>query len=112
MVMRQLAAVGETYAQTAIEDASWSLFPPNSSQAGTSRSTAPPAGSTRVASGLHVRSTSHTANDSLANLMAMAETVHEVLPHIPDDLIFQVKFSSMLGNVFLLRNINSISNVF
>ncbi|PIN22400.1 E3 ubiquitin ligase [Handroanthus impetiginosus] len=92
MVMRQLAAVGETYAQTALDDAAWSLFPPNPSQAGTSRSAIPPAGPTRyprAAGGLHVRSTSHTANDNLANIIAMAETVREVLPHIPDDVIFQ-----------------------
>ncbi|KAL7146531.1 hypothetical protein ABFS83_06G047500 [Erythranthe nasuta] len=91
MVMRQIAAVGETYANTAIEDAGWSLFPPNSSsQAGTSRSTVAPSNSTRGgASGLHVRSNSRTANDSLANIIAMAETVREVLPHIPDDVIFQ-----------------------
>ncbi|KAK6155857.1 hypothetical protein DH2020_010105 [Rehmannia glutinosa] len=93
MVMRQLAAVGETYAQTALEDAAWSIFPPNPSQASTSRSAIPPAGSIRYprgAGGLHVRSTSHTANDNLANIIAMAETVREVLPHIPDDLIFQL----------------------
>ncbi|KAI3458294.1 hypothetical protein Pfo_014957 [Paulownia fortunei] len=92
MVMRQLAAVGETYAQTALEDAAWSLFPPNPTQAGTSRSAIPPAGSIRYPrgdGGLHVRSASHIANDNLANIIAMAETVREVLPHIPDDLIFQ-----------------------
>ncbi|KAL0324521.1 UNVERIFIED_CONTAM: E3 ubiquitin protein ligase RIN2 [Sesamum calycinum] len=92
MVMRQLAAVGETYAQTALEDAAWSLFPPNSSQASTSRSAIPPAGPIRYprdAGGLHVRSTSNVPNDNLANMIAMAETVREVLPHIPDDIIFQ-----------------------
>lgn len=92
MVMRQLAAVGETYAQTALEDAAWSLFPPNSSQASTSRSAIPPAGPIRYprdAGGLHVRSTSSVPNDNLANMIAMAETVREVLPHIPDDIIFQ-----------------------
>ncbi|KAL0317636.1 UNVERIFIED_CONTAM: E3 ubiquitin protein ligase RIN2 [Sesamum angustifolium] len=93
MVMRQLAAVGETYAQTALEDAAWSLFPPNSSQASTSRSAIPPAGPIRYprdAGGLHVRSTSNVPNDNLANMIAMAETVREVLPHIPDDIIFQL----------------------
>ncbi|CAA0816275.1 E3 ubiquitin protein ligase RIN2 [Striga hermonthica] len=93
MVVRQLAAVGETYDQTVLEDAAWSLFPPDPSQAGTSRSAATPAASPlhypRGAAGLHVRSTSQTVNGSLANIMAMAETVREVLPHIPDDLIFQ-----------------------
>ncbi|XP_051143166.1 E3 ubiquitin protein ligase RIN2 [Andrographis paniculata] len=92
MVMRQLAAVGETYAQTALEDAAWGLFPPNPSQAGTSRAAMPPHGSMRQArdtGGLHVRSTSHSGNDNIANIIAMAETVREVLPHIPDDIIFQ-----------------------
>ncbi|KAK6132206.1 hypothetical protein DH2020_034064 [Rehmannia glutinosa] len=51
MVMRQLAAVGETYAQTALEDAAWSIFPPNPSQASTSRSAIPPAGSIRYPRG-------------------------------------------------------------
>ncbi|KAL6529523.1 hypothetical protein OROGR_015146 [Orobanche gracilis] len=93
MVMRQLAAVGETYDQTALEESVWRLFPPNSSQAGTSRSPIPPANSIhypRGAGGLHARSTSQTMDSSnLANVIAMAETVREVLPHIPDDLIFQ-----------------------
>ncbi|THG10257.1 hypothetical protein TEA_003659 [Camellia sinensis var. sinensis] len=85
MMMRHLAAVGETYAQTTLEDTAWSLWPMNPSQAGTSNSTLPPAGSV----GLHMRSTSRVANDNIANVLAMAETVREVLPHIPDELIFQ-----------------------
>ncbi|XP_059624852.1 E3 ubiquitin protein ligase RIN2-like [Cornus florida] len=92
MMMRQLAAVGETYAQTAFEDSTWSLWPTNPSQAGTSSSTVPPAGSVRnpaSAGGLHMRTISRAANDSVANMLAMAETVREVLPHIPDELIFQ-----------------------
>ncbi|KAH6771297.1 RPM1 interacting protein 2 [Perilla frutescens var. hirtella] len=91
MLMRQLD-VGETYAQSTLEDAAWNLFPPNSSQVGTSRSAIPPAGSTRYpggAGGLHVRSTSNAANSNLDNIIAMAETVREVLPHIPDEVIFQ-----------------------
>ncbi|KAK4489431.1 hypothetical protein RD792_005240 [Penstemon davidsonii] len=91
MVMRQLAAVGETYAQTGMDDSTWSLYPPNS-EAGTSRSTIPPAGSIQYPSGagsLRLRSTTHAMNDNLANIIAMAETVREVLPHIPEDIIFQ-----------------------
>lgn len=94
MLMRQLD-VGETYAQSTLEDAAWSLFPPNPSQVGTSRSAIPPAGSIRYpggTGGLHVRSTSHAANDNLENIIAMAETVREVLPHVPNDVIFQVQF--------------------
>jgi autocrine motility factor receptor len=96
MMMRQLAAVGETYAQTALEDTSWTLWP--SSQPSTSAS---PAGSPTVryagpAPGLHIRTTTtpppaapRPPNDDIAVLLAMAETVREVLPHIPDELIFQ-----------------------
>lgn len=92
MLMRQLD-VGETYAQSTLEDAAWSLFPPSPSQVGTSRSAAiPPAGATRYPDGLHVRSSSTAANNgNLENIIAMAETVREVLPHIPDEVIFQVQ---------------------
>ncbi|CAL5322997.1 unnamed protein product [Camellia sinensis] len=92
MMMRHLAAVGETYAQTALEDATWSLWPMNPSQAGTSTSPIPPPGSARYpggAGGLHLRTASQSANDDIANILSMAETVQEVLPHIPDELIFQ-----------------------
>ncbi|XP_042053500.1 E3 ubiquitin protein ligase RIN2-like [Salvia splendens] len=91
MLMRQLD-VGETYAQSTLQDAAWSLFPPNPSQTSTSRSAIPPAASTRYpggTSGLHMRSTSNAANTNLENLIAMAEAVREVLPHVPDDVIFQ-----------------------
>ena len=92
MMMRQLAAVGETYAHTALEDAAWSLWPMNPSQAGTSRSPVPP-GPTRYpgsAGGLHMRTPSRASNDNIAGMLAMAETVREVLPHIPDEIIIQV----------------------
>ncbi|XP_019200463.1 PREDICTED: E3 ubiquitin protein ligase RIN2 [Ipomoea nil] len=96
MMMRHLAAVGETYAQTALEDAAWSLLAMHPSQAaGTSSSPTPPANPTRSpenAAGLRLR-TPHAAaaaaNDNIAHIMAMAETVREVLPHIPDEIIFQ-----------------------
>ncbi|KAI3471047.1 hypothetical protein Pfo_027710 [Paulownia fortunei] len=89
MLMRQLA-VGETYAETALEDAAWSLFPPNPAQVGTSRPAIHHTGSVPGgAGGLHVRSTSHSTNDNLENIIEMAETVREVLPHVPDDIIFQ-----------------------
>lgn len=91
MVMRQLASVGETYAQTAFEDTAWSLWPINPSQASASGSTIPSPGRLPGGTGsLHIRTASHSANDNVANLLAMAETVREVLPHIPDDIIFQV----------------------
>uniref|UniRef100_A0A2N9ELL9 RING-type E3 ubiquitin transferase n=1 Tax=Fagus sylvatica TaxID=28930 RepID=A0A2N9ELL9_FAGSY len=92
MVMRHLASVGETYAQTAIEDGAWSLWPMNPSQAATTGPPIPQAPGGRYTAGtggLHMRTASHPANDNLANILAMAETVREVLPHIPDDLILQ-----------------------
>lgn len=87
MLMRQLD-VGETYAQSTLEDAAWSLFSPNPSQVGTSTSAIPryPGGT----GGSHVRSMSQAASSNLENIIAMAETVREVLPHIPDNVIFQV----------------------
>lgn len=91
-MMRHLAAVGETYAQTALDDTAWSLWPMNPSQAGTSGSPIPPS-SARFpgsAGGLQTRATTRAANDNLASILAMAETVREVLPHIPDEIIIQV----------------------
>ncbi|XP_019419130.1 PREDICTED: E3 ubiquitin protein ligase RIN2-like [Lupinus angustifolius] len=91
MMMRHLASVGETYAQTAFEEPAWSLWPINPSQASTSDSTIPsPRGRLPGRSGsLHIRTASQSANDDVTNMLAMAETVREVLPHIPDELIFQ-----------------------
>lgn len=94
MMMRHLASVGETYAQTALEDSAWSLWPMNPSQAATTGQPIPPAAGGRYlggGGGVHIRST-RAGNDNIANILAMAETVREVLPHIPDDIIFQVKF--------------------
>lgn len=92
MMMRHLASVGETYAQTALEDSAWSLWPMNPSQAATTSQPIPPAAGGRYpgggGGGVHIRST-RAGNDNIANILAMAETVREVLPHIPDDIIFQ-----------------------
>lgn len=86
MLMRQLD-VGEPYAQSSLEDAPWGLFSPNpSQQVGTSTSAVP-----RYPGASHVRSTSEAAISNLENIIAMAETVREVLPHIPDNVIFQVQ---------------------
>ncbi|KAJ4706225.1 E3 ubiquitin protein ligase RIN2 [Melia azedarach] len=92
MMMRHLASVGETYAQTSVEDTSWSLWPTNPSQAGASGSPAPPTIAGRYpgnTGGLHTRSLSRSANDNIVNMLAMAETVREVLPQVPDELILQ-----------------------
>lgn len=93
MMMRHLASVGDSYAPTGLEDAGWSLWPVNPSQAAATGPPIPPTAGGRYngggAGGLHRRNTSRPANDNLANILAMAETVREVLPHIPDDIIFQ-----------------------
>ncbi|CAN0902540.1 E3 ubiquitin protein ligase RIN2 [Linum grandiflorum] len=94
MMMRHIASVGETYAQTALEDAAWSLWPMNPSQATTSSSgstVAPPTVGRYPAGagGLHIRTPTRPVHDNMANLLAMAETVHEVLPHMPDELILE-----------------------
>ncbi|CAH2078000.1 unnamed protein product [Thlaspi arvense] len=88
MMMRHLASVGESYAQTALDDAAWSLWPMNPSQASTSSTTTPPVAGGRTGP-LHLRTVSSGANESLANILAMAETVREVMPHVPDEIIFQ-----------------------
>ncbi|PWA86163.1 RPM1 interacting protein 2 [Artemisia annua] len=98
MMMRHLAAVGETYAQTALEDASWNLWPINSSQAGTSTSNNPSTSTLRhrgghggggSAGGSIIRTAPRVSDDDLARILAMAETVREVLPHVPDELILR-----------------------
>jgi len=92
MVMRHLASVGETYAQTTLEDSAWSLWPMNPSQAAATGGPIPHAGGGRYTGGtggLHMRTASRPANDNIANILAMAETVREVLPHMPDDIILQ-----------------------
>ncbi|PPD88296.1 hypothetical protein GOBAR_DD14754 [Gossypium barbadense] len=88
MMMRHLASVGETYAQTALEDTAWSLWPMNPSQAAASASSVPPNVGGRFPTNtgsLHIRTASRTANEGVANILAMAETVREVLPHVPDE---------------------------
>ncbi|OWM79455.1 E3 ubiquitin protein ligase RIN2-like [Punica granatum] len=86
MMMRNLAAMGS---QTAVEDNSWGPWPFNPSEAAASGSTVPPpaAARARFPSGLHLRTASR--DDDIAHLIAMAEAVREVLPHVPDELILQ-----------------------
>lgn len=98
MMMRHLASVGETYAQTSIEESAWGLWPLNPSQVVAGGSQVP-----RSVVGRHPGSTGglnmnvpRASNDNLANILAMAETVREVLPHVPDELIFQVNSNSSL----------------
>eukprot|EP00262_Sarcandra_glabra_P020017 TRINITY_DN783_c0_g1_i1.p1 TRINITY_DN783_c0_g1~~TRINITY_DN783_c0_g1_i1.p1 ORF type:complete len:589 (+),score=56.43 TRINITY_DN783_c0_g1_i1:506-2272(+) len=93
MMMRHLASVGETYAHTALEDTAWSLWPMTHPQAASGSSSIPPAASAvrydGNTGGLRFRNTSPASNENLSGLLAMADTVREVLPHIPDGIIFQ-----------------------
>ncbi|KAI3773785.1 hypothetical protein L1987_48318 [Smallanthus sonchifolius] len=95
MMTRHLAAVGETYAQTALEDASWNLWPINSSQASASTSNNPSNSNIRHrghAGDSLIRTAPRVSDDDLSHLLDMAETVREVLPRVPDELIFRVLF--------------------
>ncbi|MFS7958525.1 putative chromatin regulator PHD family [Helianthus anomalus] len=94
MMMRQLAAVGETYAQTALEDSSWNLWPISPSQASTSTSSSNNPSTSGIrhrghAGGSLATTTPRVSDDDLSHLLAMAETVREVLPHVPDELILR-----------------------
>ncbi|KAI3519561.1 hypothetical protein L1887_08771 [Cichorium endivia] len=100
MMMRHLAAVGETYAQTALEDAAWNLWPVNQSQSqsqsqpSTSTSSNIPSTSSTVRHRGHpggslIRTPPPVPDDDLSHILAMAETVREVLPHVPDELILR-----------------------
>ncbi|KAL6004966.1 hypothetical protein ACLOJK_005525 [Asimina triloba] len=93
MMMRHLTSVGETYAHSALEDSAWSLWPMTHPQ-GPSSSTIPPAPSAirydGNMGGLHFRNNAPSGGGNLAGVLAMAETVREVLPHIPDEMIIQV----------------------
>uniref|UniRef100_A0A1D1ZJK5 E3 ubiquitin protein ligase RIN2 n=1 Tax=Anthurium amnicola TaxID=1678845 RepID=A0A1D1ZJK5_9ARAE len=89
MMMRHLASVGETYAHGALEDTSWNLWPGPSH---TGPSVPPPSLRNRRGSvGLRFRntSTSPSINENMSEILAMADRVREILPHIPDELIIQ-----------------------
>ncbi|KAI3756904.1 hypothetical protein L6452_04436 [Arctium lappa] len=91
-VMRRLAVIVGTYAQTTFDDAAWNLWPINASQVITSASnvSSPSTiGHPGIAEGSHTRFAPRLSDDDIANMLAMAETVREVLPHVPDELIFQ-----------------------
>ncbi|KAI3748974.1 hypothetical protein L6452_12454 [Arctium lappa] len=94
MMMRHLAAVGETYAQTALEDTAWNLWPINPSQAASTSTSNNPSPSTirhrgHGGGGSVIRTPPRVLDDDLSNILAMAETVREVLPHVPDELILR-----------------------
>ncbi|XP_052626032.1 E3 ubiquitin protein ligase RIN2-like [Lactuca sativa] len=105
MMMRHLTAIGETYAQTTLEDAAWNLWHVNPSQASTSTSSSSlnnpnpftnivrhqGGHNTGVGGGSLIRTmpTPLVPDVDLSNIIAMVETVREVLPHVPDELILQ-----------------------
>jgi autocrine motility factor receptor len=101
-MMRHLASVGEGSAQTTLDDASWGLWPMNPSQASTSSTYVPPGAGGRTG-GLHLRTVSRAANN-MASILAMAETVREVLPHVPDEIIFQVNIRCIYWYVSALTS--------
>lgn len=90
MMMRQLASVSENFAHGSLDDAAWNLWPsqhPAIPPVPASSSIRP----TRNTTDLRIRSTpSSSINNSMPELLAMVDRVHEVLPHIPDELIVQV----------------------
>ncbi|XP_068634283.1 E3 ubiquitin protein ligase RIN2-like [Aristolochia californica] len=88
MMMRHLASVGDSYGHSAIEDSSWSLWPmahPSAASGSSPPPVRPPVRYDGNTNGLRFRNT----NDNISSLLAMADTVREVLPHIPDELILQ-----------------------
>lgn len=95
MMMRHLASVGETYAHNAVEDTTWNLWRTAHPHAPSASSIPTASSSVRYSGnmgGLHFRHTSPTANENIPAIVSMANTVREVLPHIPDEIIFQVLF--------------------
>lgn len=108
MMLRHLASVGESYGQTALDDTTWSHWPMTQPQGVSGSSVTPVPSAVRYArntGGLRFRNVSPSANDNISNMRAMADTVREVLPHIPEDIIFQV----MLIFVSILLTLSSLA---
>ncbi|KAJ8632185.1 hypothetical protein MRB53_025521 [Persea americana] len=92
MMMRRLASVGETYAHNALDDTAWNLWPMAHTHAPSASSIPTVSSSVRYSGnmgGLHFRRNSPTANENIPGVLSMVNTVREVLPHIPDEIIFQ-----------------------
>lgn len=89
MMMRHLASVGENYAHGSLEDSSWNIWP---SPVPSGPSVPPSFRNGRGSMGLRFRNTSPTpsVSENMLEILAMADRVREVLPHIPDELIIQV----------------------
>lgn len=91
MMMRQLASVTDNYGHA---DGTWNLWtePMAGSSLVPSTSSIPDNAS---ASGLQLRGTAGTTrNGNLSEVLTMLDRVREVLPHIPDELIIEVRVLS------------------
>ena len=87
MMMRQFASVTDNYGHA---DATWNLWP--ESMAGPS---IVPSSSSRPdvsSASLRFRGTAGTINGSMSRVNTMVDRVREVLPHMPDELIIEVRF--------------------
>jgi autocrine motility factor receptor len=91
MMMRQLASVTDNYGHA---DGTWNLWPEPMAGSSLVPSTSSVPDNTSAA-GLRLRGTAGTArNGSLSEVLTMVDRVREVLPHIPDDLIIEVRVLS------------------
>ena len=100
MMMRHLASMGETYAHGSTEDASWNVWSTPSS----SGPTMPMTLINRRSTGLRFRNPQPLSMaDTSSEMLAMASRVREVLPHIPDELIIQVR---LLTRKFSFHRLN------
>lgn len=91
MMMRHLASVGENYAHTALEDTAWNLWSTPHPHASPASSIPTASSASRFGGntgGLRFRNPPSTS-ENIPGILAMANTVREVLPHIPDEIIFQ-----------------------
>jgi len=94
LMMRQLASVREGYAQGSVDStAAWNLW--STHQASASSSVPPPSSSSlrfnRNTTGLRFRNTPPPVNGNTPDIHDMVDRVREVLPHIPDEVIIEVK---------------------
>jgi len=86
-MMRQLASVTDNYGHA---DGTWNLWPEPMAGSSLVPSTSSMPGSAS-ASGLRLRGSAGTGNGSLSEVLTMVDRVREVLPHIPDELIIEVR---------------------
>ncbi|XP_074558715.1 E3 ubiquitin protein ligase RIN2-like [Curcuma longa] len=80
MMMRQLASVSENFSHGSLHDSAWNQW-----HSHTMVPTFPPSSSLR----LNRNAAGSPVNSNMSELLAMVDRVHEVLPHVPDELIVQ-----------------------